>query len=202
MNIFAISPCPKTCAAFSVDKHCVKMILETAQMLSANFKLLDCDSIQNDSGDHFDLVSSPKSVVQHPCTKWARSSRHAMLWLAELGAAYCETYTRRYDKIHKYNDFLIACVHVCNRMCGVSFSSFAEMSELNVKPWHTACGRFSFADGVKYTAREACIAYCQCILIEKRHLHVWNKNKSSSAITHYRRAIAKLMYGYLLDEVL
>lgn len=41
MNIFYLSECPKQCAEWAVDKHVVKMILETAQLLSTAHRLLD-----------------------------------------------------------------------------------------------------------------------------------------------------------------
>ena len=41
MNIFYLSESPKQCAEWAVDKHVVKMILETAQLLSTAHRVLD-----------------------------------------------------------------------------------------------------------------------------------------------------------------
>ena len=41
MNIFAVSNDPKQSAEWMVDKHVVKMILETAQLLSTAHRILD-----------------------------------------------------------------------------------------------------------------------------------------------------------------
>jgi hypothetical protein len=41
MNIFYLSKDPKQCAEWMVDKHTIKMILESAQLLSTAHRLLD-----------------------------------------------------------------------------------------------------------------------------------------------------------------
>jgi hypothetical protein len=41
MNIFYLDHDPKVCAEMHVDKHCVKMILEYAQLLSTAHRVLD-----------------------------------------------------------------------------------------------------------------------------------------------------------------
>ena len=38
MNIFHLHKVPKVCAEYHCDKHVVKMILETAQMLSTAYQ--------------------------------------------------------------------------------------------------------------------------------------------------------------------
>ena len=43
MNIFFLHPDPLTSAEMHCDKHCVKMILETAQMLCTAHRALDGD---------------------------------------------------------------------------------------------------------------------------------------------------------------
>ena len=41
MNIFFLDPDPATAASYHNDKHVVKMVLETAQMLSTAHHMLD-----------------------------------------------------------------------------------------------------------------------------------------------------------------
>ena len=41
MNMFYLSTRPRECAEWSVNSHCVKMILESAQLLSTAHRLLD-----------------------------------------------------------------------------------------------------------------------------------------------------------------
>ena len=45
MNIFYLHSDPKTCASMHCDKHVVKMILETAQMLSTAHHELDGENV-------------------------------------------------------------------------------------------------------------------------------------------------------------
>ena len=45
MNIFYLDKDPVIAAQMSADKHCVKMILESAQMLSTAHRFLDGDEI-------------------------------------------------------------------------------------------------------------------------------------------------------------
>ena len=43
MNIFYLHENPEICAEYHCDKHVVKMILETAQMLSTAHRIIDGD---------------------------------------------------------------------------------------------------------------------------------------------------------------
>jgi hypothetical protein len=88
MNIFVLHPEPMQAAIFHCDKHCVKMVLESAQMLCTNLNLKD--------------IKTPyKSChVNHPCTIWARETRSNYTWLCELGLSLCWEYTFRYGKTH------------------------------------------------------------------------------------------------------
>jgi hypothetical protein len=92
MNIFFLHKDPKICAQYHLDKHVVKMILETAQMLySAHWVLkskLPSDAYK-------------KTHVNHPCSVWTRASEDNYKWLCNLGVELCKEYTFRYGKIHK-----------------------------------------------------------------------------------------------------
>ena len=87
MNIFAVDNDPKIAAQQLCDKHVVKMILESAQMLCAVFP----------NGD----APYKRAFYNHPCTKWARESVENYEWLLNHAYAMCQEYTRRYGKVHK-----------------------------------------------------------------------------------------------------
>lgn len=91
MNIFVTDRCPTKCAQYLDDKRVVKMVLETAQMLST--ALRECGY----EGDEV-YKSTHKN---HPCNVWARKTQQNYLWLLRHFRALCIEYTRRYDKIHK-----------------------------------------------------------------------------------------------------
>ena len=105
MNIFVLDRDPKIAAYMMCDKHVVKMILESAQMLSA---VLDCQYKDERRGDTdepviktFGLPGYPKAHAKHPCTLWARASKQNAMWLVRHMRALCFEYTRRYGKFHK-----------------------------------------------------------------------------------------------------
>ena len=75
-----------------LDKHVIKMVLETCQLLSTAHHLL---------GDTTEPILYKKSHVSHPSAKWTRESRDNYLWLAELLECLCAEYTFRYGKTHK-----------------------------------------------------------------------------------------------------
>jgi hypothetical protein len=87
MNIFKLDESPVVSAKYACDKHVVKMILESAQMLCA----------VHPEG----TAPYKRSFYNHPCTKWVRESARNYEWLLLHAYSLCEEYTRRYGKIHK-----------------------------------------------------------------------------------------------------
>ena len=95
MNIFYLHPDPLTAAEMHCDKHCVKMILETAQMLCTAHRTLDGD-------EQADKLGMYKTVhLNHPSTKWVRGSRLQYEWAFHLFKFLCDEYTYRLNKAHK-----------------------------------------------------------------------------------------------------
>lgn len=94
MNLFFLHLSPILAAQDQCDKHVVKMILETAQLLST------CVSIIKVDIDVTDKIYKP-THVNHPCTIWVRTSSKNFEWAITHALALCEEYTRRYKKTHK-----------------------------------------------------------------------------------------------------
>jgi len=93
MNIFYLDPNPKVAAELMTDKHVVKMILESAQMLSTAHRTL------NPEGSHPMLYRI--AYQNHPSTVWVRTSRAHYLWLYRHFIALCDEYSKRYfGRIH------------------------------------------------------------------------------------------------------
>ena len=94
MNIFYLDKDPIIAAQMSCDKHVVKMILESAQMLSTTHRILDGD-------EYADKVGLYKLAHKnHPSTIWVRSSSKHYKWLYDHMIALMEEYTYRYGKHH------------------------------------------------------------------------------------------------------
>ncbi len=110
MNIFYLSESPEQCAEWMVDKHVVKMILETAQLLSTAHRVLDGEmsiKIVNDKKKKvYVLHKSLNSVlysathINHPSAIWARESIGNYRWLYRHLLALLKEYTFRYGKHH------------------------------------------------------------------------------------------------------
>jgi hypothetical protein len=98
MNIFVLSLDPREAAEYHCDKHVVKMILETAQLLYCSHWMLNPDGLPP--------VAYKKTHPNHPCSIWIRESIENYQWLSELGLALCDEYTYRYGKRHKTQDHL------------------------------------------------------------------------------------------------
>jgi len=95
MNIFVVDECPYKAAQNLCDKHCVKMVLETTQILC---------TIANQKG----YQSPYKSThINHPAVKWTASHSNNWLWVLAHGFGLCAEYTTRYGKKHKCEDILI-----------------------------------------------------------------------------------------------
>jgi hypothetical protein len=94
MNIFVLHLITKLCAQYHADKHVVKMVLETAQLLCSAHVLLDNVT----SIEEVDLYKLTHK--NHPCAIWARSSKANYEWLYDLFYELCAEYTYRYGKVH------------------------------------------------------------------------------------------------------
>ena len=102
MNIFVLDNDPYKAAEMMCDKHVVKMIVESCQMLSA---AMDSGrgKGKNEPSVSFNLPQYPKSVRKHPCTLWVIESIENYHWLLKHLDGLCIEYTKRYNKVHKYS---------------------------------------------------------------------------------------------------
>jgi len=97
MTIFYLDKNPCVAAKYACDKHVVKMILETAQIL--------CSCIN----DPFRLgFIYRRTHYNHPCVIWARRNRSNFLWLVVYGICLAKEYEKRYGKIHKSLNSILA----------------------------------------------------------------------------------------------
>ena len=90
MNIFYLDKCPVKAAQLQYNKHVVKMILESAQML--------CTAHHHyGNGDN---VPYKKAHYNHPSTIWVRQNSIHYDWLYDHMIALGDEYTKRYGKTH------------------------------------------------------------------------------------------------------
>lgn len=109
MNIFVLDLKPSVCAQYHNDKHVVKMILETAQLLCGSHWV---------TGSEAPYKLSHKN---HPCSIWVRESLENYNWLCELGIQLCQEYQYRYGKTHKTFEVIKWC---CNHLPNIPSKGF------------------------------------------------------------------------------
>ena len=90
MNIFYLDSDPVKAAQIQYNKHVVKMILESAQML--------CTAHHHYDNGH--NVPYKKAHYNHPSTIWCRQNKNQYRWLYNHMIALGEEYTYRYNKNH------------------------------------------------------------------------------------------------------
>ena len=112
MNIFVLDKNPHVAAMYACDKHVVKMILESAQMLC---------SVQPEG-----TAPYKRSFYNHPCTKWVRASSANYDWLIEHARALCTEYSRRYGKVHKSEKVIDWCDANRPELPDVGLTPFAQ----------------------------------------------------------------------------
>jgi hypothetical protein len=113
MNIFYLSHDPQVSAQYHCDKHVVKMILESAQLLCTAHRLLDGQMVigKSKSGrnakrwvldDYRETVLYQAGHINHPSAVWVRSNIDSYRHLYELMYYLIGEYKYRYEgKSHK-----------------------------------------------------------------------------------------------------
>lgn len=97
MNIFVLDSNPRLAAQYHCDKHCSKMILETAQLLSTAHHVLGSPNCILDN------IYKP-THVNHPCAKWVRETLGNYLWTYQLYLELCKEFRFRRILDHKSSE--------------------------------------------------------------------------------------------------
>ena len=142
MNIFHLHKDPKICAEYHCDKHVVKMILETAQMLSTAYHR------HFDNGIELYKTAFPK----HPMTIWVGNSGANFFWTVKLLDQLLYQYTLRYNKVH-------------------STIKISNMLNKTYKYWHELTGDFTPPPQCmpdEYKHKDYITAYKQYYIGEKK----------------------------------
>ena len=123
MNIFVVDNDPIIAARNLCDRHVVKMVLESAQMLSTAHRVLDGSFYYREGknerkipsyvhpNSYYDANLLLSTMSGHPCTRWVMESRQNYEWLFVHGYELCLEYTRRYEKTHKLQNLYIDLLH-------------------------------------------------------------------------------------------
>lgn len=135
MNIFVLDENPQIAARYHVDKHVVKMILESAQLLATGVRLmngtrmlfgstggakdqelylLDGESYKRSYNAKGKLVYTYENQVtykiahkNHPCAIWARASLANWYWLRELAGFLNAEYRHRFNHGEDHKSYTV-----------------------------------------------------------------------------------------------
>lgn len=171
MNIFTLSDDTKQAAIWHIDKHCVKMIAESCQILSTAHRYLDGHETiilnsNNRKIKHYKLnddreFNLPKAThINHPCCIWTRETEGNYQWLYSLFCELCKEYTYRYGKIHAYETKCL---------------SLLRNSPYNIKNGNRT--NFVQAMPEKYKNTDAITAYRQYYINEKSAFASWKSRE-------------------------
>ena len=89
MNIFYLDRDPVKAAQIQYNKHVVKMVLESAQMLCTAHRYYGNDDVPYKSAH-----------INHPSSIWCRENSRQYYWLFDHMLALGNEYTKRYGKKH------------------------------------------------------------------------------------------------------
>jgi len=165
MNIFVLDRDPRRAARYHCDKHVVKMVLESAQLLSTGLWLVD--EARARRLHRRGLLYQP-THQRHPCTLWLAESLANYRWLTRLAAALVEEYRYRYDGRSHASEPVIDC---CRQF---ALSQAAE----HLKSW--AARRrtpFALAMPEEYRCADAVQAYRRYYIGEKASICNWTRRR-------------------------
>jgi len=149
MNIFYLDKDPRLAAQYHVDKHVVKMPLETAQLLCSVYHVI--------GGHPKNIIPYKLTHKNHPCSIWARESLSNYLWLVELGLEICKEYTYRYGKQHKSEAVINWCKERKPKIVNISLTPIKQaMPDI-------------------FKNKDPVLAYRNYYLGAKTHLFSWKK---------------------------
>jgi len=147
MNIFYLDPCVKKCAEYHCDKHVVKMILESVQMLSTVIRGSGIDA------------GYKATHAKHPCTLWAGQSLSNYKWLLLLTKYLNKEYKYRYDKSVNHKSYDLALTLPTPDILDIGLTKHAQ------------------AMPDQYKSDDPLTSYRDYYTFEKSNLHKWTKRE-------------------------
>lgn len=180
MNIFVLDKEPHKAARYHNNKHVVKMILESVQLLATPYYTLNGINTRKDAKQFRDQLTAmypsfPRDrfygfgYYSHPCARWIQHSEANFRWLIRLAYALCDEYTIRYGKVH-------ACQEVVewfdeNPPDGLSWHRLKWLSNPLTVPANATTIKDSFEVFPDWDTAVA--TYRQYYRVDKRHLAEW-----------------------------
>lgn len=172
MNIFYLHNNQTKNAQWHNNKHCVKQILEYAQLLSTAHRILDGKEIVDSPsgrktkrwvlGNSYESMLYKATHANHPSAIWCRYGYENYQWLAKQLKELCLEYTYRYGKVHKCeHDGLVDALQ--NSPLNISTKLFTEPTP-------------AMPDDIKISG-SSILSYRNYYIKNKPHLASWKKRE-------------------------
>ena len=113
MNVFVLDHDLTKNAEYHCDSHCIKLILESAQLACTTHRLQNTQNLPN--------LFYKSTHVHHPLVKWIQKSTKHYSYVVNYGLALCKEYSYRYRKVHKTQSLLECLKHNAPQMPNVNF---------------------------------------------------------------------------------
>ena len=179
MNIFYLSAYPNMCAEMHVDRHCSKMIIEYAQLMSTAHRVLDGEEytersfksgrkvkrwrLAGELGRNREPYLYKACHVNHPSAIWVRQSAKNYRWLYELWSELNSEYMYRYDKDEPHMSFR-------------KLDSLLRQTPRNLPEGVFTEPTQAMPDDVK-NEESSVLAYREYYIKYKQHLASWKKRE-------------------------
>ena len=146
MNIFIVDSDPVIAANYLSDKHVVKMISESCQLLSTSHNI--CGKA---------VTPLKPTHINHPCVKWILKSNSNYEWLYQHFVALLNEFNNRYLHDHEYDQYIEAVSEPSEYIPDLGITQFVQ------------------AMPVKYRQNDAVQAYRDYYCNEKLHFCRWTE---------------------------
>lgn len=154
MNIFILDNNIKKSVQYYCDKHIVKMLTETCQMLSTVYRL-------NNESKIIPEFIYKITHKNHPCTLWLRKCGENWQYGIKLGQNLYREYQYRYNKPEKHQK-------------AKQILDYLSKKEINL-PINVKITPFAQAMPEKYRSKNAIKSYRNYYIGEKQHIFTWTK---------------------------
>lgn len=154
MNIFVLDLSPKKAAQYHNDKHVVKMILESAQMLMSSYHLHPSNPYAVKDSNCYKLTHQ-----NHPCTKWVNTSIENWCWLFDLVTFLNEEYKERFNHDEDHLSYRKLCYMI-------NTYDFPAVGPGPLTP-------FALAMPDEYKSEDAVNSYKIYYICDKQHIAEW-----------------------------
>ena len=152
MNIFYLHKSPTISAQYMCDKHVVKMILESAQLLCTAHHTCPTNAERPEK-------FYKKTHTNHPCAIWTRNCIGNYKWLCDHAQSLLDEYTYRYGKTHASTSVISWCV---SNIPDIPDGELTDIAQCMPD---------------EYKSNDPVIAYRNYYNKAKSHLHNWKRRQ-------------------------